>query len=267
MARIHKPVRFPRIHKGVGFSTFGILVTFFCFFCLKRMKEFNYPSALLHRRYLHPKVDEQCIDSELKEIYFGQNFRSLYVEFERKFRVFPYKVDSMAPSLQKIYKTIKLLEMANLSFPSRWRLVETKKTLPSLNLNGQYALEFWLSKWLKQSRFHTLNPEEATAFFVNIQCTALKNTQQKRVPSQRVTQSYIKDLIENIAINMPSIVKRMNFLDHFYMCSHDMGIESIRSTPLNFRTNAIGIVHTADFVGEDSANAAWNTLEDILPFS
>jgi hypothetical protein len=44
-----------------------------------------------------------------------------------------------------------------------------------------------------------------------------------------------------------------------------MGIESIRSTPLNFRTNAIGIVHTADFVGEDSANAAWNTLEDILP--
>jgi len=201
-----------------------------------------------------------------KEIYFGgQDFENLYTEFERNFKVFSYNVDAFAPGLRNIYENIERLEEINSSFPFHWRVVKKQTKLPTLNSKGQYALEYWLNIWLKQSRFHTSHPDKATAFYVDVRCTALKNTQQKRVPSQRVAQLYIKKLVENIAMNMSSFVQRMNFLDHFYVCSHDMGIESIRSTPLNFRTNAVGVVHTADFIGNDAALTVWNTLKDILP--
>ena len=208
----------------------------------------------------HPEQAKQG-----NRIYFGQNFEILYADFESGFKVYTYKVNALAPSLMEIYEAIELIEKMNASLPLNWRVTKNRSTLPPLNSEKQYALEFWLSKWIRKSRFHTSDPDSATAFFINTPCTALKNTQRKRVPSQRVTQLYIKKLVENIMINMPRFTERMNFLDHFYVCSHDMGVESTRSTPLNFRTNAIGVVHTADFLGVDSARTTWNTLTDILP--
>ena len=163
---------------------------------------------------------QQRVAAESKEIYFGEDFESLYTKFESSFKVYLYKVD-LAPSLVEIYKAIELLEKANSTFPDHWRVIKKKTKLPSLNSEKQYALEFWIYEWMKNSQFHTYEPKTAAAFFVNTPCTALKNTQRKRVPSQRVTQLYIKRLVENIMINMPKFATRMNFLDHFYSQQHE----------------------------------------------
>lgn len=252
------------------FKTLGSLlifiiltVPFFGPFCVRFIKE---SSANRNNQYPLYEKYRGCAHLSLgQEIYFGHDFSKFYAEFERNFKVFSYKLSEFAPNLEKIYKHIERLEMMNSSFPSHWRIVQPQKKLPTVNSKGQYALELWVNDWLKRSKFQTLRPEKATAFFVNIPCAALRKLQQKRVPAQRVTQVYVKKLVENIAMNMASSVNGMNFLDHFYVCSHDMGIESIRGAPLNFRTNAIGIVHTADFLGKDAEGSAWNSLEDILP--
>lgn len=255
--KVHKPFR--RIVAVVIASL--LFISFICFWSRKKLCLLN-EGVLKGNAKLNEKV---LVAKQGSRIYFGRNFENLYADFEKGFKVYIYKVEALAPSLMQIYEAIELLERRNATFPLHWRVAKNRKTLPSLNSEKQYALEFWLSTWIQTSRFHTLEPESATAFFVNTPCTALKNTQRKRVPSQRVTQLYIKKFVANIMINMPQFAQRVNFLDHFYVCSHDMGVESIRSAPLNFRTNAIGVVHTADYIGMDSARTAWNSLKDILP--
>jgi hypothetical protein len=197
-------------------------------------------------------------------VYFD-TFEEKYSKFEEDFVVYMYDVNAFAPKLKEIYETIALLEQKNSSLPLRWHISKRKMTLPSIDSTGQYALEYWLSKWLHKSHFTTRDPEKALAFFVDIRCTSLKNTQQKRLPAQRVTQFYIRELIQNLATHMPAYTQRLNYLDHFYLCSHDMGVECTRSSSLEFRTNAIGIIHTADFHGKDSNNQTWNTFRDIRP--
>ncbi|CAL6334315.1 unnamed protein product [Bathycoccus prasinos] len=44
-----------------------------------------------------------------------------------------------------------------------------------------------------------------------------------------------------------------------------MGVECTRSAPENFRNNAIGVVHTADFFGGDANLNFWNDYDDIKP--
>jgi hypothetical protein len=44
-----------------------------------------------------------------------------------------------------------------------------------------------------------------------------------------------------------------------------MGVECTRNTPLEFRSHAIGVVHTADFYGEDAKIAPWNGYKDVRP--
>jgi len=39
----------------------------------------------------------------------------------------------------------------------------------------------------------------------------------------------------------------------------------MRSAPASFRSNAVGIVHTADFLGEDANSHFWNDYKDIRP--
>lgn len=236
------------------FTRTTVLMTFIC------------ASFLIYRFVpkTHQKTSRET-SSELS-VYFSC-FEEEYPKFEKDFKVYSYNTNHFAPVLNNIYDEVVKIEKEDPSFPLRWQISRKKQNLLDVNSVGQYALEFWFPSWLSASRFSTRNSEEATAFFIDIKCTALKNTQQKRLPGQRVTQLYIKKMLTNLSSKQSSNVKKMNFVDHFYVCSHDMGIECIRNAPVSFRTNAIGIVHTADFIGSDAESQPWNKYEDVKPKS
>ena len=240
-------------------SPFYVFSIALCFISCSEFCKFSYSKLL---QYLQQKKYVQSSVSRVNsDVYFNTHFEESYDKFESNFKVYAYDVKKFAPKLDYIYGMIKKMEKKEGFIQTRNQVSDKKQNLPLLDLHGQYALEFWFDSWLRSSAFSTLNLDEATAFFVNTKCTALRKTQQKRLPAQRVTQLYLKELIKNLSTE----AKEKNFLDHFYVCSHDMGIESMRSAPLNFRTNAIGVVHTADFLGEDANNVTWNKFKDVMP--
>jgi hypothetical protein len=209
---------------------------------------------------LKQKVNGFIDGKDLNSPYLVSDFEDDFNNFLHNFKVHVYDTK---PDLSKVHETIRRIEAKQSGIPERW-LVK-KGDLPKLNPDGQYALDTWLKTWILKSQFNEVSPDNATAFFIEFKSTALKNSQKKRFSGQRFTQQYIRQLVEEVSNQYPDSTQRLNFLDHFYVCAHDMGIECTRSAPENFRNSAIGVVHTADIFGEDAILNFWNDYEDIKP--
>eukprot|EP00240_Pyramimonas_obovata_P001374 CAMPEP_0118956366 /NCGR_PEP_ID=MMETSP1169-20130426/61538_1 /TAXON_ID=36882 /ORGANISM="Pyramimonas obovata, Strain CCMP722" /LENGTH=429 /DNA_ID=CAMNT_0006904391 /DNA_START=52 /DNA_END=1338 /DNA_ORIENTATION=- len=225
----------------------------------------SYPGhGKMHRNFSRPGMGHQVslTDSEnldVKEItldrdvqlYLDGSFQSKYRAFERTYRVFEYRerVD--------FHKTFLRVQKETDYLPLKWR---AKLKLPRpVQENGQYGLEVWFPRWLKHSNFFTVDPEEATSFYLSFSCTSLKNTQIKRVPGQVMTQVYVQSYVDIISSKY-SFWNRTFGSDHFYLCVHDMGTECTLLADMHVKTNSIAIVNTADFDGADARGQVWNNV-------
>lgn len=193
--------------------------------------------------------------------YIDEYFENSFRYFLENFKIYVYK---NVIALDKVYHEIRKIEAAHRNIPPEW-VVTRKTNFPDVQSNGQYALEFWMKNWIFNSAFQTRKIEQADAYFVDFKCTSLKNTQRKRFSSQRFVQQYIRHYVKKLEERFTHSVGEFNFLNHFYVCSHDMGAECLRSAPRNFISNAIGIINTADFLGHEADAHFWNKYEDIKP--
>lgn len=194
-------------------------------------------------------------------LYLASNFEEDFNIFLQNFKVHVYNI---RPNLTQVFENVRRIEAHQKGIPQEW-IVTRKKTFPVIRSSGQYALEFWMKSWILNSTFYTKQIEQADAYFVDFQCTSLKNTQRKRFSSQRFAQQYIRHYVKKLEEQFTHSVREFNFLNHFYVCSHDMGAECLRSAPSNFISNAIGIINTADFLGFEAEGHFWNKYEDIKP--
>jgi hypothetical protein len=90
----------------------------------------------------------------------------------------------------------------------------------------------------------TLDPELAHFFYVHIPCTYFRKLKEDHKEGLIVAEEHAAEIERHIRI-LPYFNRSLG-IDHFYVCTHDMGGSVLNKTSAMFRKNVIGVVNTAD---------------------
>jgi len=107
--------------------------------------------------------------------------------------------------------------------------------------SGGYAVERIFQENLVKSKFVTKNANEATFFFIPIQCSSY-------ILSQPTEEDGVR-LARNLSSTILNEIKKYPYWnwsggsDHFYICAHDIGASIAKSL---FK-NSVALVNTADY--------------------
>uniref|UniRef100_A0A7N0TV57 Exostosin GT47 domain-containing protein n=1 Tax=Kalanchoe fedtschenkoi TaxID=63787 RepID=A0A7N0TV57_KALFE len=94
-------------------------------------------------------------------------------------------------------------------------------------LTGKYASEGYFFQNIRESRFRTLDPEQAHLFFIPISCHKMRG---KGTTFENMT-SIVQEYVEGLIAKYPYWNRTLG-ADHFFVTCHDVGVEATEGLPL-----------------------------------
>ncbi|XP_011626781.1 probable glycosyltransferase At5g03795 [Amborella trichopoda] len=140
-----------------------------------------------------PNSSQVVSDEDLAPVYHSPEvFRRNYMEMEEKFKVYIYEDGD----------------------PNTYYQTPRK-------LTGKYASEGCFFQNIRESRFRTMNADEAHLFFIPISCHKIRG---KGISYANMTV-IVKDYVEGLILKYPYWNRTLG-ADHFFVTCHDVGVRS-----------------------------------------
>ncbi|KAK7826717.1 probable glycosyltransferase At5g03795 [Quercus suber] len=103
-------------------------------------------------------------------------------------------------------------------------------------LTGKYASEGYFFQNIRESRFRTLDPDQAHLFFIPISCHKMRGKGTSYENMTIIVQNYVESLISKYPY-----WNRTLGADHFFVTCHDVGVRATEGFPLLVK-NSIRVV-------------------------
>ncbi|GAU23305.1 hypothetical protein TSUD_237590 [Trifolium subterraneum] len=94
-------------------------------------------------------------------------------------------------------------------------------------LTGKYASEGYFFQNIRESRFRTLDPDQAHLFFIPISCHKMRGKGTSYENMTIIVQNYVESLISKYPY-----WNRTLGADHFFVTCHDVGVRATEGLPL-----------------------------------
>ncbi|KEH27939.1 putative xylogalacturonan beta-1,3-xylosyltransferase [Medicago truncatula] len=94
-------------------------------------------------------------------------------------------------------------------------------------LTGKYASEGYFFQNIRESRFRTLDPDQAHLFFIPISCHKMRGKGTSYDNMTIIVQNYVESLISKYPY-----WNRTLGADHFFVTCHDVGVRATEGLPL-----------------------------------
>ncbi|XP_057763241.1 probable glycosyltransferase At5g03795 isoform X1 [Arachis stenosperma] len=178
--------------------------SFYFFFQQKKIeKKINFlVSKISVAKLVDPEVkernDEEEGGEELSDIYHSPRvFKLNYAEMMEKFKVYIYPDGDP----KTFYQTPR-------------------------KLTGKYASEGYFFQNIRESRFRTLDPDQAHLFFIPISCHKMRGKGTSYDNMTIIVQNYVEGLIAKYPY-----WNRTLGADHFFVTCHDVGVRATEGLP------------------------------------
>ncbi|KAJ4914086.1 Exostosin family protein [Raphanus sativus] len=166
------------------------------------------PSPILVGSNQLPHTFSAKEEEDYSDVYHSpESFRSNYAEMEKKFKVYIYPDGDPDTFFQTPRK-----------------------------VTGKYASEGYFFKNIRESRFRTLDPDEADLFFVPVSAHKMRGKGTTYENMTVIVQDYVDGLIAKYPF-----WNRTLGADHFFVTCHDVGVRAFEGTPLLIK-NTIRVV-------------------------
>ncbi|XP_020599962.1 probable glycosyltransferase At5g03795 [Phalaenopsis equestris] len=202
-------------HRSILAST-ALIVLYFSIILIRSLRspvqtENHYSSHLPFANALtdnlSPSVDRSHSASFSSIYHSPEIFRASYAEMEERFRVYIYPDGDP----KTYYQTPR-------------------------KLTGKYASEGYFFQNIRESRFHTEDPDQANIFFIPISCHKMRG---KGISYENMT-ILVKNYVEGLMRKYPFWNRTLG-ADHFLVTCHDVGVRAFEGLPSLIK-NSIRVV-------------------------
>jgi len=161
----------------------------------------------------------------------SSSFTSLWTNYRHYLRIYKHEIASVTPQVQRRLKQLNYSRLSENEFMG---------PIPK-----KYNLEKKVSDWIAKSPMRVSKIMDGSLFFVPCQCTSLRCSTKSRSDGQVIAEEYTKTYLQRIEKEFPQTTGRISGLDHFFICTHDMGRSLMSRVPMPIRDNSFGLIATA----------------------